>query len=499
MRINFSAYSIRSPIPAVVLFVVGVALGLFAFATMPITRFPNVDVPVVSVTVTETGAAPAQLESQVTRKVEDAIAGVSGVDHIQSTVVDGQSSTSVIFHIEINADRALNDVKDAIARIRSDLPGDVNEPIVSRVNVVDLPIVSYSVSAPSKSIEETSWYVDNTVIPALQGLEGVSQAVRIGGVDREIHVSLDPVRLGAFGVTAAQVSQQLKATNVDLAGGRITLAGQEQSLRTLAGARTLADLAATRVALPGGRAVKLSDLGTVSDAYAEPRTFARLDGRPVVARAVSRATGASDVDVAAAVAAKVAALGKADPDFSISLFDTQVDYTFGNYRSAMETLVEGALLSVLVVFLFLRDWRATLISATALPLSVLPTFFFMKTLGFSLNLVSLLALTLATGILVDDAIVEIENISRHMRMGKSPWRASLEAADEIGLAVIAISLTIVAIFAPVSFMSGIAGQYFKQFGLTVAISVLVSLLVARLVTPMLAAYFLRAPRHEEAR
>ena len=243
--------------------------------------------------------------------------------------------------------------------------------------------------------------------------------------------------------------------------------------------------------------MRLDELGTVSDDAAEPRTFTRLFDQPIVAFAVTRAKGASDVTVDRDVAAKLLEVEKRHPEVKFTKVDTQVDNELGNYHSTMETLIEGAALAIVVVFIFLRDIRATIVTALALPLSVMPTFWAMDAIGFSLNLVSLLAITLVTGILVDDAIVEIENIVRHMRMGKSAYRASLEAADEIGLAVIAISLSIAAIFAPVSFMGGIAGQYFRQFGLTVAIAVMFSLMVARFVTPVIAAYFMRAPRHEE--
>ena len=497
MALNISAWSIRNPIPSLVLFTVLVLLGVVSFGKLPITRFPNIDVPIVSVTVTQSGAAPTELETQVTKKVEDAIAGIAGVKHVSSAISDGSSLSTIEFRLETNSDRALNNVKDAIAKIRSDLPRTINEPIVQRIEVAGLPIVTYAVSAPVMTIEELSWFVDDVVARSLQNVKGVGGVTRVGGVDREIRIALDPDRLAALGVTAGEVNKQVRATNVDLAGGRGEIAGREQSIRTLAGARTLEDLAATAISLPGGRNVRLSDLGTVTDGPAEQRRFARLDGKPVVAFAVTRATGASDVTVAENLEQKIEMIRKDRPDVRIDLIDSYVTYTQGNFESAMHTLIEGALLSVLVVLIFLRDWRATLITAIALPLSVLPTFWAMDMLGFSLNLVSLLAMTLATGILVDDAIVEIENIVRHMNMGKSAWRAALEAADEIGLAVIAITMTIIAVFAPVSFMGGVAGQYFKQFGLTVAIAVFFSLLVARLLTPLVAAYFLKPKAHPQ--
>jgi hydrophobe/amphiphile efflux-1 (HAE1) family protein len=497
VQLNVSAWAIRKPIPSLVLFIVLMILGVFSFQGLPITRFPNIDVPLVTVSVTQAGAAPSELQNQVTKRVEDSVAGVNGVKHITSTISEGISTTTIEFRLEINSDRAVNDVKDAVAKIRSDLPRTIDEPVIQRLDIAGLPIVTYAASGPAMTPEELSWFVDDVVARQLQSVQGVGRVERVGGVEREIRIELRLDRLLALGITAADVNRQLRLTSVDLAGGRGEVGGLEQSIRTLGAAQTLGDLASTSITLPGNRKVRLDELATVTDTAAEPRTFARFNRQPVVAFAVTRATGASDATVGEAVAAKVAELGQAHPDVRFDLIDDTVAYTVGNYESAMHTLIEGAILAVIVVFIFLRDWRATLIASVALPLSVLPTFWIMSTMGFSLNLVSLLALTLVTGILVDDAIVEIENIVRHMHMGKSPYRAALEGADEIGLAVIAITFTIVATFAPVSFMGGIAGQYFKQFGLTVAAAVLISLLVARLITPMLAAYFMRPHKHVE--
>ena len=500
MRLNISAWSIRRPVPAIVLFSVLTLLGVISFMTLPVTRFPNIDIPLISITVVQSGAAPAELESQVTKEVEDAVANIPGVKHIMSTVTDGNSTTVIEFRLEIDQDRALNDVKDAIDKIRLDLPRDINEPIVQRIDVEGQSILTFAAASPGMTLEQLSWHVDDVIKRQLQGLKGVGRIERYGGVDREIRVLLDPDRLLGLGITAAEVNNQVRATNVDLGGGRGEVGGQEQAIRTLAGARRVGDLAETKILLPGGRHVRLSDLGQVIDDASEQRSFARLNGEPVVTFSVFRSKGSSELSVADVVNVRLAELGKQYPDVRLTKVDDAVAYTRGNYTSAMETLLEGAALAVLVVLIFLRNMRATLISAIALPLSAIPTFWAMELLGFSLNLVSLLGITLVTGILVDDAIVEIENIVRHMRTGKSPYRAAVEAADEIGLAVIAISLTIVAIFSPVSFMGGIAGQYFRQFGLTVAIAVLISLLVARLITPMMAAYLLRPipEKHEGA-
>jgi hydrophobic/amphiphilic exporter-1 (mainly G- bacteria), HAE1 family len=491
MKINFSAWAIRNPVPPILLFAVLCLLGAISFMRLPVTKFPNIDVPVVLVQVTQGGATPSELETQVTREIEDAIANITGVKHLNSTISDGVSTTAVEFRLEINTDRAVLDVKDAIDKIRPNLPRSIDEPIVSRLDVEGQSILSYAASSPGMTLEQLSWHVDDVVKRQMLGLKGIGKVERYGGVKREIRVALDPDRLLAFGITASEVSNQLRATNVDLGSGRGEVAGQEQAIRVLAGARDVATLAETKIKLTGNRQVRLSDLGTVTDDASEQRSFGRLNGEPVVAFAIFRAKGASEMSVQAVVDAKLAELRKQFPDVKMTKIDDAVSYTAGNYHAAMESLIEGSVLAVIVVLIFLKNMRATLIAAIALPLAAIPTFAIMSMLGFSLNLVSLLAITLATGILVDDAIVEIENIVRHMKMGKSPYRAALEAADEIGLAVIAISLTIVAIFAPVSFMGGIPGQYFKQFGLTVASSVLISLLVARLITPMMAAYLMR--------
>ncbi|MCC0809448.1 efflux RND transporter permease subunit [Methylobacterium sp. W2] len=499
MRLNISAWAIRKPIGPLVLFLVLIVLGLVSFRGLPVTRMPNIDVPIVSVAITQSGAAPSELQTQVTKWVEDSIAGVRGVKHITSAITEGSSVTTVEFRLEVNTDRAVNDVKDAVSKIRINLPRTIDEPVISRVEIAGLPILIYGVKAPAMTPAELSWLVEDKIARTLQGVKGVGGVERVGGVAREMRVVLQPDRLLALGITAAEVNRQLRLTSADMAGGRGEVGGREQSIRTLAASRTVRDLKATSIILAGGRKVRLDDLALVQDAIEEPRTFARFNGEPVVAFAVSRGSGASDAEVAAAVEKRIAEFRQTYPDLDFETIDSSVSATIGSYDSAMHTLIEGAVLAVIVVFLFLRDWRATLIAAVALPLSVFPTFWAMDAMGFTLNGISLLAITLVTGILVDDAIVEIENIVRHMRMGKSAYRAALEGADEIGLAVIAITATLIAVFAPVSFMGGIAGRYFMQFGLTIAVSVFMSLLVARLITPMLAAYFLRDHGHHDER
>lgn len=489
---NFSAWSIRNPIAPLLGFVLLLFVGIQAFNKLPITRFPNIDVPVVSITVTQSGASPAELEMQVTKEIEDAVASISGIDEIQSTVTDGQSQTVVVFRIEKPTAEAVQDTKDAVDKIRSDLPAGIEEPIVTKVDVEGQAIQTFAVSSPNMTLEELSWFVDDTVKRALQGQPGIGRIDRYGGADREVRVSLDPGKLDAYGITAADVNQQLRGTNVNLGSGRGQVAGNEQTIRTLGDTRDVSQLNTTTISLPNGRFVKLSELGTIDDTFEEQKSFSRFNGTPSVTFAVFRAKGASEVSVAETVSESLTQIRKANPNVKIEMVDDSVYFTYGNYEAALHTLIEGSILAVIVVFLFLRNWRATLIAAVALPLSAIPTFWIMDIMGFSLNLVSFLALTLATGILVDDAIVEIENIARHIKMGKTPYRAALEAADEIGLAVIATSFTIIAVFVPVSFMPGIAGQYFIQFGLTVAFSVFFSLVVARLITPLMAAYLMRS-------
>ena len=489
---NFSAWAIRNPVAPLLAFVMLMIVGWQSFNRLPVTRFPNIDVPLVAVTVAQAGAAPSELETQITKEVEDAVAGLNGVKNVTSTITDGVSTTLIEFRMEIPTDTAVQDTKDAVDRIIGELPSDVETPIVTRVDVEGQAIQTFSISSPAMTIEELSWFTDDTLTRALQGRPGVGRVDRYGGVNREIRVSLDPVLLGSYGITALAVSQQLAQTNADLGSGKTEFGSGEQAIRTLGNQQTVSGLANATIALPNGRFVRLADLGEVIDGYAEPQSFVRLDGNPVVTMAVFRSKGASEVSVAETVATALDGVRAEHPEVAITLVDDQVYYTKGNYQAALDTLIEGSLLAVLVVLIFLRNWRATLIAAVALPLSVVPTFLVMEMIGFSLNLLSFLALTLATGILVDDAIVEIENIARHMRMGKSPWRASIDAADEIGLAVISTSATIIAVFVPVSFMPGIPGQYFMQFGLTVAVSVFFSLLVARLITPMMSAYLMRA-------
>ncbi len=474
---NMSTWAIRTPVPTLALFLMLCLTGTAGFIRLPVTQFSNIDIPIVTVSVSQPGAAPTEIATQVVKPIESAVSDVTGVKHVTAVASDGGASLTIEFDLETDSATALTDIKDAVAGVQGDLPENATEPIVKRLDVTGQAKLTYAVSDPTQPIEELSYYVDAEVARDLQVKKGVGRVTRLGGGDRAIEVELDPARLLLLGLTAAEVKSQLRQNNTDLGGGSGDLGGQEYSIRALGSADTVAQLAATPITTSPGRTVRLDDLGKVFGGSTEPSTFAMLDGQPVVAFGIFRSTGASDLAAGDNAKERLAELSEEYPNARFSLIDDATTYTEGNYHSAMDTLYEGAALAIIVVFLFLRNWRATIITAVALPLSIIPTFMVMQYLGFSLNTVSLLGITLVTGILVDDAIVEIENIVRHIQMDKPAIEAAEEASSEIGLTVIAISFSIVAVFAPVIFMSGIAGQDFKQFGLTVAVAVLFSLLL----------------------
>lgn len=487
---NLSSWGIRNPVPSVMLFFVLCVAGLWGFHQLPVARFPDVAFPMTTVTVIQPGASPAQLETEVTRKVEDSLATIPNVKRITSSVVEGTSTTAVEFHLDTDLMEALNDSKDAVTRIRMDLPQDIQEPVITKVEIGG-SLLTYAVSAPNMSAEALSWFVDRDVARAAYGVEGVASVKRIGGVQRQVRVDLDPQALEAFGITAGDVSQQLALTQVDRPGGKAEIGDGQQTIRAVGTVATAQALRDYTITLPDGRSVRLDSIARITDGAADPDQAALLDGKPVVGFALARTRGSDELDVRDGVQRVLAELEKTHPGMQFRLVSDMTDETEDSFRSSMNMLFEGALLALVVVWWFLRDWRATWISALALPLSIIPTFAVIYFLGFTLNMITLLALSVVVGILVDDAIVEIENIVRHLGMGKTPLEAASDAADEIGTAVIATSMTLAAVFIPVAFMPGIAGKFFREFGWTAATAVLFSLLVARLLTPMMAAHLLK--------
>ena len=492
MSFHFSSWSIKNPVPTIVTFAILGIIGIISFMTLGIDSEPNIDVPIVIVSASQRGVSPTELETQVTKKIEDAVANLDGIDDLSSTVTDGSSSTVINFDLGVDSDRAVNEVRNAISQIRPDLPQDIDEPNVTKLQFTGGTVVTYAVASDKLSVEEISNLVDDTIIPELLNIKGVGDVERLGGLDREIRVNLDPDRLQAYGITATEIDNQIAQFNLNLSGGRSEVGGREQSVRTLGSAETVRDLKAYPIELGNGDTVPLSNFGEVLDDFEELRQKAFLNGQPVVSFAVKRSSGSTLVTVEEGVTDAIAELKESLPeDVRLEKIFTRADAIRASFRGTINSLIIGCLLTVLTVGIFLRDWRVTLITATALPLSIIPTFWVMKTLDYTLNSMSLLALALAVGNLVDDAICMIENIDRHLQMRKKPFQAALDAAREIGLAVVATTATIVAVFIPVAFMGGIPGQYFRPFGVTVAVSTMFSTLVACTVTPMLSAYLLK--------
>ena len=494
---NVSAWCIRNPIPAVMFFVMLTLAGLLGFQQMKIQQFPDIDLPTINVTASLPGTAPAQMETEVARKIENAVASLQGVKNIYTKVQDGVAIVTVEFRLEKPTQEALDDVRSAVSRVRSDLPGELRDPVISKLELAGAPILTYTVASTRMDDVALSWFVDNEVTKAMLAVRGVGSVARVGGVTREVRVELDPARLLALNASAADISRQLRNVQQDASGGRADVGGIEQSVRTIATVQSAAELGRLDINLADGRRIRLDQVATVTDTVAEQRSGALLNGQPVVGFEIVRSRGAGETDVAEGVRAALEKLRAEHPDVTVTEAFNFVDPVVENYHGSMWLLMEGAILAVLVVWLFLRDWRATLVAATALPLSIIPTFAAMHYLfDFTLNTVTLLSMSLVVGILVDDAIVEIENIMRHLRMGKTPYQAAMEAADEIGLAVIATTFTLVAVFLPTAFMAGVPGKFFVQFGWTAAIAVFFSLVVARMLTPMMAAYILKAPKGE---
>lgn len=493
---NVSAWSIRNPIPSVLLFIMLTLIGVMSFRAMKIQNFPDIDLPTVSVTASLPGASPSQLETEVARKIENSVATLQGVKHIYTKIQDGTAIITVEFRLEKPTQQAVDDVRDAVARVRSDLPGDLRDPVITKMELSGAPILTYTVDSSRMDDEALSWFVDNTVTKLLLGVRGVGAVSRVGGVTREVRVELDPLRLQALNATAADISRQLRQIQQEASGGRTDVGGGEQSVRTIATVQSAEELGRVEITLSNGRHIRLDQVATVTDTTAEQRSAALLNGKPVVGFEITRTRGAGEVDVAAGVRRALEKLQVEHPGITVTEAFNFVDPVLENYDGSLLLLFEGALLAVIVVWLFLRDRRATFVAIVALPLSIIPTFGAMHLFGFTINVVTLLSLSLVVGILVDDAIVEIENIMRHLRMGKTPYQAAMEAADEIGLAVIATTFTLIAVFLPTAFMAGIPGKFFVQFGWTAAIAVFFSLVVARMLTPMMAAYMLKVPKHE---
>lgn len=491
MNLNVSSYSIKNPLVAILLFVLLTLGGIYGFMKMKVQQFPDIDLPAVVVTVTLPGAAPSQLENDIAKKIENKLTSIEGVKHIRTTLQTGAATMVTEFVLEKDIQEAVDDVRSAVGEVRGDLPAAANDPIITKVSTAGFPVVTYSVASDNMNVEDLSWFVDDTVTKRLSDIPGVSTVSRIGGLQREITVAADPIALSGLKFPIAQLSNQITGIQQDSSGGEAEVGKSTQTIRVLGAVERASDLNNLQVAIPKGGTQALGRMATITDGAADPSSIAKLDGQTVVAFNITRSRGASEVEVMKLVDAELAKLSADVGDITIEKVYDRATPIAEDYQSSLRMLIEGGILAVIVVFLFLRNLRATFVAAVALPLSVIPTFLGMYLFGFSLNIISLLALSLVIGVLVDDAIVEVENIIRHLRMGKTPYEAAMEAADEIGLAVVATTFTLIAVFLPTAFMGGIVGQFFRQFGWTAALSIFASLMVARLITPMMAAYILR--------
>jgi HAE1 family hydrophobic/amphiphilic exporter-1 len=485
-----SDVAIKRPIVTIVAMLILVVFGIFALTRLEVDEFPDIAAPVVSVAIPYPGAAPGQVERDVIEPLEEQIGSISGVDEIRSTSIDGFGTLVVIFVFGKSPDQASQDVRDAISAVRGELPQEMEEPILRKFDPNDLPIVSLALSSQAVDPGELTRMADPDMTKELRGIPGVAQVTVVGGIEREISVNLRPEALAATGISVAEVVQALQAQNLSTPVGRVTGAISEESIRLRGRLETPAEFRDVIVRARGDRLVRLGDVADVADATAEPRSAALLDGQPAVGIDITKAKGASTTTVADAIKARVAQIEKGlPPTVALRVTKDAGSRVRNSVLNVEEALIEGALLTVLVVFLFLNSWRSTVITGLALPVSVLAAFIPVLAFGFTLNTMSLMGLSLAIGILIDDAIVVRENIVRHVEMGEDHVTASHRGTDEIGLAVTATTLSIVAVFVPVGFMGGLAGQWFKPFALTIASAVLVSLFVSFSLDPMLSAYW----------
>jgi hydrophobic/amphiphilic exporter-1 (mainly G- bacteria), HAE1 family len=487
---TISDFAIKRPIVTVVVMLALVIFGIFALIRLEVDEFPDLTNPIVFVAVPYPGASPSQVEREVVEPMEEAFSALSGVDKITSTSLDGFAQIVVQFVFEKNPDQATQDVRDAISGIRNDLPVELEEPILRRFDPSDMPIVSLVLTSQTMTPAELTLLADPGVTRALRGINGVAQVTVSGNVDREISVNLRPADLQAAGVSISQVVQAVQAQNLAAPVGRIEGRLTEQSIRLRGRIETPEQFAQLVVTAPGGRLIRLGQVADVRDGTAEQRSLALYNGVPAVGIDITKSKGASTTTVADAVLRSVARLQPTLPQgVRVEVVRNAGERVRDSVRNVEEALVEGAILTVLVVFLFLNSWRSTVITGLALPVSVLSSFIAVLAFGFTLNTMSLLGLSLAIGILIDDAIVVRENIVRHIEMGKDHMQAAHDGTDEIALAVAATTFSIVAVFVPVAFMEGISGQWFKPFALTIACSVLVSLFVSFSLDPMLSAYW----------
>lgn len=482
--------SLKRPVFITVIIIALLALGIVSYKSLSVDQFPDVDTPVVSVTVVEAGAAPDQIESKVTKKIEDSIGQISGVSHISSTVTEGVSSTAIIFELNKPSAEALQDVKDKVSNIRGTLPTDITEPVIAKFDATAQPIVSLTVSGEMSS-KDISEVADDDVVKKLQTINGVGAVNTYGEEQREIHINLDKEKMNSYNITIAEVSNSLKSDNIDVSSGKIDDGDTEISLKTNAAIKNVDDFLNILVTTRDNSEIRLKDIATVKDSSKEKDSLSFYNGKPAIGIDVLKQSNSNTVEVADSIKEQIANIQKGLPSgVTIKVVRDNSTSIRDSVNDVQKTLIEGCILAVVVVFMFLKNAASTAISGIAIPISIITTFAVMKVMNFSLNIVSLMALSIAVGLLIDDAIVVIENIVRHLNMGKSPVKAAKEATSEIGLAVMSTTFALVAVFLPIAMINGLVGKFLVQFGLTVAASVLVSLFVAFTLVPMLSSKYL---------
>lgn len=487
--------SIRRPVFTTMIVVAILVLGLFSFYQLNVDLYPNVDIPVVTITTVLPGAGPEQIETDVTKIIEDAVNPIEGVDHITSTSQEGVSIVIIEFVLEIDGKLASQDVREKVAAVRSELPDDIEDPVIQRFDPSDQPILTLTVAGnrPEKEITE---FTKNVVKKRLENIPGVGSVELVGGAEREILIDVNADRLAAYNLSITDVIQKVSNANVEVPGGNLNQGSRQLILRTTGKITDVKDFNNIIISAKG-QIVYLSDIAEVKDTTEERESLTRLNGSSAVGLNIKKQSGSNTVNVADDVKKELAVLeNEIPPDYKITIARDNSEFIKHSINDVLFDLVYGAILAVLVIFLFLANFRATLISAFALPTSIIGSFILMNALGFTLNVMSLLALSLAVGLLIDDAIVVIENIYRHMSEGESPLEAAKAASDEIGIAVMAVTFTLVAVFVPVAFMPGIVGRFFFEFGITVTVAVLVSLFIAFSLTPMLSARWLKKGEEE---
>jgi hydrophobe/amphiphile efflux-1 (HAE1) family protein len=493
---NLIDIAIRRPVFTTMIVLGLMVLGLVGMKDLDVDLFPDVSFPVVVIATPYPGASPEEVEQLVTKPIEDAVASINGVDKLTSFSRESLSQIIILFKLETPIKEAGMDVRDKVASVRGKLPQDIEEPVISRLDPGAAPVLTYTVSG-KRSSYETRKLIEDLIKPSLEQVPGVAAAVVNGGDVREIQVELDGNRLEALHLTPAHVVQLLSAQNLNVPAGRLSGNQTEISVRTVGQFKTVEDIANTVLVNMNGSTIRVRDVGRVVDGYGEKRLFTRTNGQDSVSLAIQKNSGENTVEVVELVEKRLATLKSQLPgDIElIEIFD-QSDFIKDNVDHVTQEIVFGGLMAILIIFVFMLDWRSTFISALALPTSVIATFFVMYVMGFTINMMTLLALSLAIGLLIDDSIVVRENIFRHLEMGKEPHRAALEGTKEIALAVLATTLTVVAVFVPVAFSTGMVGQFFKQFGITVAAAVLMSMFVAFTLDPMLSARLVKEVDHD---